>query len=147
MYFDGIGWRGKVGAGYLLYPDNPLPPHVLPTEPITKAAVCIQQRSCSPYQAAFVGLIHGLREALDRGVCALDVYGNWEVVIKLMKREVGVKSLGLVLMNQIAQDLANNFITVTYNLVGSNTTNPACVLSRRAIRQPWTAEESADPIV
>jgi len=77
----------------------------------------------------------------------LDVYGDSELVIKQMKGEYKVKNPVLKGMNQRAQLLAGSFANITYNWVERSKNKPADALSRRAMHQPWTVEETADPVV
>ena len=103
--------------------------------------------NCTNNQAEYTGLIHGLQAALARGVRTLEVYGDSQLVIKQMTGEYKVKNPVLKGMHRMAQLLASRFATIAYHWVDRNKNKPADALSSRAMHQPWTAEETADPII
>ena len=110
LYFDGCskGNPGAAGAGAVLYE--------VCKNNVTEiwADSCFVGSSSTNNEAEYSGLILGMKQAIRKGICDIDIYGDSQLVIKQMRGEYAVKSLGLSQLYAQAKELEKAFTKVRY---------------------------------
>jgi len=124
LYFDGCskGNPGKAGMGAILYVNN---------EEICSGSIYLGK--CTNNEAEYNALIFGLKEALERNINELIVYGDSQLVINQMKGVYKVKSDNLKKLFDIALDLKNNFKYIEFQHVYREKNKEADRLANLAI--------------
>jgi ribonuclease HI len=107
LQFDGCskGNPGLSGAGYVIYENE--------TE-IFAQAVFVGNSKTNNY-AEYIGLIEGLKKAIEFNITDLFVEGDSMLVIKQMKGEYKVSSESLKILYAMARDLELKFEIISYN--------------------------------
>ena len=110
LYFDGCskGNPGAAGAGAVLYEvcKN--------VESEIWADSCFVGSSSTNNEAEYTGLILGMKQAIRKANCDIDIYGDSQLVIKQMRGEYAVKSPGLLKLYTQAKELERGFDKVRY---------------------------------
>jgi ribonuclease HI len=107
LQFDGCskGNPGLSGAGYVIYENE--------TE-IFAQAVFVGNSKTNNY-AEYMGLIEGLKKAIELNITDLFVEGDSMLVIKQMKGDYKVSSESLKILHAMARDLELKFEIISYN--------------------------------
>ena len=125
LYFDGCSKQnpGPAGAGAVLYAEDG-------SEIDTYIEHLGNQTN---NYAEYRGLIGGLRLAIAHHIANLDVFGDSMLVIKQMRGEWRVKHPYLLLLYKEAQELAKQFVTISYSHVYRDQNKRADELSNQAL--------------
>lgn len=125
LYFDGCskGNPGPAGAGAVLYAND--------GSEIDTYVESLGNHTNN--YAEYKGLIGGLRSAIAHKITHLSVFGDSMLVVKQMRSEWRVKHPSLLLLYKEAQELARQFVTISYTHVYRDQNKRADELSNQAM--------------
>ena len=125
LRFDGAsrGNPGKAGAGAVLYLDN---------HEIWSTSTYIDKKQTNNY-AEYVGVLVGLRGAINKGIRKLNVEGDSMLVVKQLTGEWKVKSDNLMNVYNKCMDLKSEFDEITFSHIYRDKNSRADELANLAI--------------
>ena len=125
LRFDGAskGNPGIAGAGAVLY---------LNDEEIWSSSIYLESKQTNNY-AEYVGVLIGLKEAVNRCIDKLHVEGDSMLVIKQLKGEWAVKSVNLIKLYKKCSKLSKAFDEITFSHIYRDNNKRADELANLAI--------------
>ena len=131
LYFDGCskGNPGRAGAGAVIYKNKN---SLNPTGELYTHSKFVGEKETNNV-AEYIGLVIGLKDAIQLKIKNLDVNGDSLLVIRQMKGEYQVKSPSLLKLYQEAKTLEKQFDSITYNHVFRKDNKNADALANDAL--------------